>query len=699
MRRLALLLAPLAWVSCNCANPATQNGTALFVVVELGGLNVDQLATSISTDPTTLLRPESPSGPLGTPQTLRLLLPDSIAGQVVAVRVSGLLQKIEVGAGESSATVVLGLETEVRVALKAMPKTDGGVDAGQECGPDTCTGCCENDVCKNGDDLAACGKEGSTCAACGSNDTCVGGACAGCNSTNCAGCCRGSLCVTEPSVVFCGAGGEACRACPPLRSECRADGECACGNSGVCPLGTRCKNGTCTCDAQSCADGCCEGTQCRKGDVLRCGFAGALCQACDPVRADDCSATGTCTCGSGPQCGAGQACAGGSCICNAASCPNGCCDGNICRARSIDHCGPVGGACTACTAARGNTCEANNGCICAAAGRACGADERCTATGCVCDAQTCPDGCCQNGTCVRQTSGMACGGQGNACSVCPGPGLCDAGICAGSCSGCAGCCFAGTSCNAMPAFPVCANGTGTACQLCDNRSNGCADAGSGCSCGGGPPCPLGQFCTPQGTCACGPSSCAGCCAAGGACVPGNQPGACGLMGLSCAQCTLPAADRCALGDCKCGNGLSCPLGERCDGGRCTCDAAACDGCCSGDTCVPRDAGTLVACGASGLCKVCDASRANQCLGGQCRCGTHAECGQGEACQGGACVCNPGTCNGCCIAGTQCVPLGATNDTQCGSGGAACRGCPGLQRCSNGACCLLDVLGLVCVGSG
>ncbi|MBL8951665.1 MAG: hypothetical protein JNK82_12865 [Myxococcaceae bacterium] len=694
MTRLGLGVLAVMVASCDCANPATHNGTALFVIVELGAVSPDQLSFSVSGEANIFLRPVGPAGPLPDPQTVRLLLADGRAGQTVTVGVKAFRQSEPVGSGEASAMVVLGFETEVRVRLMG-PKPDAGT-----CGPENCNGCCAGDACIAGDQPGACGRGGNVCQACASNDRCTGGACEGCNANNCAGCCRGSLCITEQNAFVCGAAGEACRACPPLRAECSPSGECGCGAGGVCGLGQRCKEGVCVCDGVSCSDGCCQGNECRKADRDRCGFAGSSCTACDQ-RADSCS-NGRCACGSGPACGPEQLCHDGECRCNATSCP-GCCDGNICRSPSGQYCGPRGGNCSTCDSRFSDSCDPQLGCTCGNAGRRCINDERCIQGVCKCGPESCPDGCCSGDQCIRMSSTTTCGGAGNQCSVCPGMSACTDGICAGSaCMACNGCCANGASCDETPEFPTCSIATGAACQQCDVRSDRCGP--TGCACGDGGPCGQGQYCSDAGTCACGPESCGTCCQANGSCAPnGNLLNRCGAGGAACANCPALRANRCELGDCKCGAGPACAIGERCDAdaGKCACDTTLCSvtgGCCSGTSCIARDAGTLMACGTAGACQVCDASKANQCVFGMCMCGGGAACGTGEACVGGVCVCNLGTgCPGCCQNGTTCVL--ATNDGVCGSGGASCRGCPGAQRCSGGQCCLLDVLGLVCIGSG
>ena len=121
--------------------------------------------------------------------------------------------------------------------------------------------------------------------------------------------------------------------------------------------------------------GCCNSGQCLGPSVAACGVGGVGCFPCDPVLADNCSASGRCACGTGPQCqrilGADQcvagkcvcgresglacppglACTNGVCQCTKQSCP-GCCDGaNRCQiGNTPSACGAGGGACSVCDA-------------------------------------------------------------------------------------------------------------------------------------------------------------------------------------------------------------------------------------------------------------------------------------------------------------------------------------------------------------
>lgn len=161
----------------------------------------------------------------------------------------------------------------------------------------------------------------------------------------------------------------------------------------------------------------------------------------------------------------------------------------------------------------------------------------------------------------------------------------------------------------------------------------------------------------------GCENCAGCCAYGTCFISGRD--SCGVDGGQCVACDRLAADRCAGGTCRCGDGGSCADGLECDAGLCQCTTASCPGCCAANkdggapTCQPGD--TLRSCGVAG--KLC-ASCSSQCDAGVCV---------------GQCDCPFGCCSG-----TTCYG-GATRDA-CGFGGSACRVCfPQLSDCTNQSC--------------
>src|SRR5206468_586196 len=122
-----------------------------------------------------------------------------------------------------------------------------------------------------------------------------------------------------------------------------------------------------------------------------CGNAGSACVACSAALADNCGASGACQCGAAAACVPGQRCLSGACVCDATSCPVGCCTNNTCASRTLSTCGLDGGACVACAACdltRADNCT-NGACGCGAGG-ICGASSACD--GGVCVAPACPAG-------------------------------------------------------------------------------------------------------------------------------------------------------------------------------------------------------------------------------------------------------------------------------------------------------------------
>src|SRR5579883_501379 len=191
----------------------------------------------------------------------------------------------------------------------------------------------------------------------------------------------------------------------------------------------------------------------------------------------------------------------------------------------------------------------------------------------------------------------------------------------------------------------------------------------------------------------------------------------------CYHCASECCDGVCLdtmgGDVKnCGGcGKECGPDEQCVSGVCECPGAsgpcsASQTCCPGTTtgCVDLTS-DLNNCGACG--KPCDSSAADSCVGGQCQCGSGAECA-GLACCGGACVdpnSDPNNCGGCgvsCMGGTcqgaTCQgggpPGSCTNDVQCGAGFQCINGmctnntgaCTTNADCGGGTCILGQCLG-------
>jgi hypothetical protein len=68
------------------------------------------------------------------------------------------------------------------------------------------------------------------------------------------------------------------------------------------------------CDSLSCPSGCCSGGLCYDPVLAHCGIGGVTCVACDPARADNCAADGSCRCGARSVCTGTRICAAGRCV-------------------------------------------------------------------------------------------------------------------------------------------------------------------------------------------------------------------------------------------------------------------------------------------------------------------------------------------------------------------------------------------------
>ena len=337
--------------------------------------------------------------------------------------------------------------------------------------------------------------------------------------------------------------------------------------------------------------------------------------------------------------------------CGPSNCPNGCCDRlGTCRiGADTQACGSRGQRCADCLGNGFEFCDVSRGKVCARDSANCGPAE-------------CPGGCCsfENGraTCLAGTDATACGSSGSVCSDCSQQGRscdtfsrsCSAGKC--DATNCKGCCV-GNQCL-----------TGNDNQACGSVGNACVSCTqTGQFCGTGPN--GGGQC--QGTPACGPQNCGGCCN-GNTCVAGSDSIACGRQGQACTNCT-------STGRACVAQGLP---NERTCQTPATCNAATCPGCCVGNACVV--ATTPAACGRGGaVCKGCLA---------------------GETCNAGVCTppakCGPGNCAGCCIGNDICAVGG--QDTACGVAGIQCLNCAGQGRVCQGGACQMPLCGpLNCAG--
>jgi hypothetical protein len=205
------------------------------------------------------------------------------------------------------------------------PATGGGAACGCKGG---------NGTCFPGDSPFNCGANGAMCQRCGMGEQCVNGACvmAACGPGTCTGCCAQGVCLTAANQngLGCGSGGVMC---------------------ARCPNGQTCVNGTCAqpppCNSMTCASGCCvsipgtPGETCLQVDrqnQLACGTGGAMCRNC-----------------------MGGSCTNGTCsapvMCNAQTCPTGCCFQNQCVTQQSNlACGTAAAMCQQCM--RGTVCQA-----------------------------------------------------------------------------------------------------------------------------------------------------------------------------------------------------------------------------------------------------------------------------------------------------------------------------------------------------
>ena len=217
-------------------DPSTVPGVEQFHIV---GREVDKLVFG----PT--VRPDVAAGPLEGKQTLRVLLRDELAGEMLTVRVDGLIGGQSSGFGEAQVTIVADREVAVPVALEPAPPACAA-----------CAGCCDRQQCIAGS-VAACGAGGVGCFKC---DPITADRC---SPTGRCACGTGPACV---QLV--------------LADRC-IDGRCDCGVTGnACGTGEVCQNGQCFCDPATCP-GCCKDNKCMPGtDVSACGEGGSTCQPC-----------------------------------------------------------------------------------------------------------------------------------------------------------------------------------------------------------------------------------------------------------------------------------------------------------------------------------------------------------------------------------------------------------------------------------
>ncbi|WP_267146668.1 hypothetical protein [Pyxidicoccus xibeiensis] len=87
----------------------------------------------------------------------------------------------------------------------------------------------------------SCGTQGR----CGVGERCVNNACV-CDRDTCDGCCQGNVCRNGDTPTVCGIDGTNCANCETSKSDNCVNGGCRCGLSEPCPLLSICQNGRCT---------------------------------------------------------------------------------------------------------------------------------------------------------------------------------------------------------------------------------------------------------------------------------------------------------------------------------------------------------------------------------------------------------------------------------------------------------------------
>lgn len=327
-----LLLGLVAAFGCQTSVPSI-----LLEIEDPIGLEPTQLLVTISIhglETQRVTRPEAPNGPLESPQTLRLFMPDEAIGQQVDLDVEALRDGKVVGTAQTVVVMDEGADTSVKVRLIEVPFV---------CDETTCPlGCCSEGECIE-NAFEACGLGGGACDACHriAADQCVDGACQCGDGTPCpAGfACEAGRCMPLGDGESC-MSAESCQSppgqCYEEQGTCGADGKCS-----YAPKGT-----TAACD---------DGIRCTVDDVCdgagTCGGAAKTCesppnsQCWDGAGACD-EATGACVydqkpvntaCGTNTECTFSACNSAGTCVATLSP------DGTVCGAKSCGLCSS--GAC------------------------------------------------------------------------------------------------------------------------------------------------------------------------------------------------------------------------------------------------------------------------------------------------------------------------------------------------------------------
>jgi len=193
---------------------------------QLTALAISVISADALAFPTDTL-PRPPRALTSGRETATILLPASLEGKTVTVRVDGVAGARVAASGQQAAVAVLPMRlVDVTVTLGAPAVCGDGV---VRPGIETC-------------------DDGNTVSGDGCSQLCREEAPGACNPTTCAsGCCLNGFCL-QPALASCGSGGLSCTVCDAaLASGCSSAGACTCGTGPACETGQRCLGDVCVC--------------------------------------------------------------------------------------------------------------------------------------------------------------------------------------------------------------------------------------------------------------------------------------------------------------------------------------------------------------------------------------------------------------------------------------------------------------------